>query len=135
MSKRWTSKDVAKKGLKVANEPKTLPKAHKQPKKPSKEKTLLKLHLTAWCAKNGFKLVEELKFSKERRFRFDFAVEEIKVGIEYNGIMSEKSRHTSITGYSKDMDKLNLAQLEGWKVLQYTPLNLKELINDLNKLI
>lgn len=77
----------------------------------------------------------EYRFDKERKFRFDFALPENKIAIEYNGIMSEKSRHTSITGYSKDMSKLNLAAINGWRVLQYTPLNIKEFDSDIHKLI
>lgn len=80
----------------------------------------------------GYEYVKEMKFHPTRKWRFDFAIESLKIGIEYNGIMSEKSRHTTITGYSKDLEKINEAQKLGWKVFQYTPLNYKNLIEDLN---
>jgi len=66
----------------------------------------------------------EYKFSAGRKFRFDFAIlQPIKIGIEYEGIISGKSRHTSIIGYSTDCEKYNLAAVEGWIVLRYTAIN------------
>ena len=62
----------------------------------------------------------------ERRWRFDWCFESVKLAIEYNGIMSDKSRHTTIKGYSGDMEKINRAQADGFKVLQYTPLNYRD---------
>ena len=50
---------------------------------------------------------------------------------EYEGIMSEKSRHTNILGYSKDAEKYNLAQSLGWKVFRYTAINILDLRIDL----
>lgn len=79
--------------------------------------------------------VKEYKFDAVRRFRADYAVISMKLLIEYNGIISTKSRHTSITGYSRDMTKINLAQINGWKVLQYTPLTFKDFVHDLNTLL
>ena len=48
----------------------------------------------------GKPYVAEYSFHPERKWRFDFAIPEMKIGIEYNGIMSAKSRHTTITGIS-----------------------------------
>lgn len=79
----------------------------------------------------GKKLEQEYKFSDVRKFRFDWAVPEAKLAFEYEGIFSEKSRHTTATGYAKDTEKYNLAQLEGWTVLRYTSLNYQQLTNDL----
>lgn len=58
-----------------------------------------------------------------RKFRFDWAIPEYKLAIEYEGIISAKSRHTSITGFTADTTKYNLAQLNGWIVLRFTQLN------------
>jgi len=80
-------------------------------------------------------LEKEFKFHNERKFRFDYCFPAIKIAIEYNGIMSEKSRHTSITGYSRDQEKINIAQKEGWVVLSYTPLNYKQSLQDLRHII
>ena len=75
----------------------------------------------------GYDYVKELKFHPSRKWRFDFAIESLRIAIEYEGIMSEKSRHTTITGMSRDCEKYNTAQLLGWKVLRFTALNYKNL--------
>lgn len=79
--------------------------------------------------------VQELVFLKGRRFRFDFAIPDYKIGIEYEGINSAKSRHTSITGYTRDAEKYNLAVCNGWRVLRYTALNYRNLRNDIMLLL
>ena len=79
--------------------------------------------------------VKEYKFSTSRRFRFDFALLNHKVAIEHEGIISGKSRHTTIKGYSKDCEKYNLAAVEGWKVLRYTAINFGSLQEDLKRLL
>lgn len=83
----------------------------------------------------GLTYVKELKFSEKRKFRFDFALPFYKIAIEYDGIVSSKSRHTSITGFSRDCEKTNLAIVEGWKVLRYTALNYGNLEQDLKQLL
>ena len=47
----------------------------------------------------------------------------MKIGIEYEGIMSDQSRHTNIVGYTGDADKYNLAANMGWVVLRFTAIN------------
>lgn len=58
-----------------------------------------------------------------RRYRFDFAVPEKKIAVEYEGIIATKSRHTSIIGYTNDCEKYNLAAVNGWRVIRLTALN------------
>ena len=77
----------------------------------------------------------EYRFHEARKFRFDIALVDQKVAIEYEGIMSAKSRHTSVTGYSGDADKYNLAQSLGWKVFRYTVINYKNFLNDLKEYV
>jgi len=84
----------------------------------------------------------EFKFSEHRKFRFDLAFwyksklkGEIKVGVEYEGLMSAKSRHTTKTGFTGDCEKYNLCQIEGWIILRYTALNYKNFVEDLKKLL
>jgi very-short-patch-repair endonuclease len=64
---------------------------------------------------------KELRFHPIRRWRFDFAFEDVKLAIEINGGVFTFGRHTRGAGFSKDMEKLNAAQELGWVVLQYTP--------------
>lgn len=82
--------------------------------------------------------VHEYKFSDKRKFRFDYAILDHKIAIEYEGIYQNytgKSRHTSVTGYSNDCEKYNLAVVEGWKVLRYTAKNVQNLDSDIKKLL
>lgn len=81
----------------------------------------------------GFEYVKELKFHPKRKFRFDWAIPSLKIGIEYEGIMSEKSRHTTIAGMSGDCEKYNAAQAQGWKVLRFTALNYRDLITTIKQ--
>lgn len=67
-----------------------------------------------------------LIYAKPRMFRFDFAIVDKMIAIEYEGINGGKSRHTTLTGYTKDTEKYNLAQQLGWKVYRYTALNYKD---------
>ncbi len=83
----------------------------------------------------GLEYEKEFKFSADRKFKFDYAIPSLMTSIEYEGLMSAKSRHTTTTGYSKDCEKYNLAQIEGWKVLRYTALNYTQVEKDLQKII
>lgn len=83
---------------------------------------------------------KEYKFAADRKFKFDFILREhfpkkIKIAIEYEGLMSEKSGHTTVTGYTSNCDKYNLAATLGWIVLRYTALNYKQLEADLKQLL
>lgn len=104
--------------------------------KRSEEKNWIAWNLWVWAQENGIPLIEEKKFDStgERKFRFDWSFPDIKVAIEYEGIMSEKSGHTTVTGYNKDAVKYNLAQSQGWKVIRLTALNYKDLLIELKKL-
>ena len=79
--------------------------------------------------------VTELRFHAVRQFRFDIAIEARKICIEYEGIFSGKSRHTSLDGYTRDSIKYNLATTEGWRVLRYTAKNYKNFENDIKQLL
>lgn len=77
----------------------------------------------------------ELQFDELRKFRFDYAIPSLKIAIEYEGIFSKKSRHTTVSGFSEDCIKYNLAVGFGWRVLRYTAKNYLNLETDLNKLL
>jgi hypothetical protein len=64
-------------------------------KKRSKEKEDMEGVLLAWCNANGCKLNGEYYFAKPRKFRFDWAIPDKMVAIEYEGLFSKKSRHTT----------------------------------------
>jgi hypothetical protein len=89
----------------------------------NKYKFYIEQKLQEYCNRKGYTLVKEWQFHKTRKFRFDFAVLEIACGFEFDGIMSAKSRHTTVTGFTNDCIKTNLAQNCGWKVYRFTVLN------------
>ena len=69
---------------------------------------------------HGLKWVKEHKFHDKRKFRFDYAVTDIKLAIEYEGGTWSGGAHTRGKHYSSDCEKYNLAQINGWIVLRYT---------------
>jgi very-short-patch-repair endonuclease len=83
----------------------------------------------------GYTPKEEYRFHPKRRWRFDLAIPELKVAIEIEGGIWTGGRHTRGTGYQKDMEKYNAAQMLGWKVFRYTPQQLDECIADMQKLL
>ena len=80
------------------------------------------------------KFETEYRFDSVRKFRFDIAVPGMMLAIEYEGIFSAKSGHTTAGGYIKDCEKYNLATVQGWRILRYTGNNYKDFIRDFNKL-
>lgn len=85
----------------------------------------------------GIPYVEEYEFALEagRKFRFDVAFPEHKIAIEYEGIYSGKSRHTTASGYTEDTEKYNLAQELGWIVLRFTAKNYEAAATRVRKII
>lgn len=134
---KWNAKDVEKLDLKHNLTKKNKEGTFKNKKLTkisnfSVEKDNIK-HLLWLYKREGIipEYVDELQFHHKRKFRFDWAIPEWKIAIEYEGIFSKKSGHTTVSGYTKDCEKYNLATLEGWKILRYTAKNYKELGNDL----
>lgn len=79
--------------------------------------------------------IAEHRFHETRQWRFDISIPSLKIAIEYEGIMSRKSRHTTIIGYTKDCEKYNAATIAGWRVLRYNAINYKSLGDDLMMLL
>ncbi len=110
------AKKSAGKGLKIV-----------LPKKDPKQLQFIKNQLTL----SAIPYTEEFRFDKKRLFRADIALPDHHILIEYEGIIrqktAQKSRHTTITGYSKDCEKYNLAAMNGYRVFRYTALNYKDI--------
>ena len=76
----------------------------------------------------------EHRFDIDRRYRFDFAFEAQKLGVECegttffgknrNGTM-RLGRHQTAKGFREDTIKYNLAVERGWRVLRYTKQEIK----------
>jgi hypothetical protein len=97
-------------------------KAVKIIKKTPKSKVFLALFMRTICKESKLEYETEFEFAKdkERHWRFDYAVPENRIGIEYEGIMGGNSRHTSTDGYRGDCWKYNVAIALGWKVFRFT---------------
>ena len=112
----------------------TIPEEPKNKVKIPKSIGKYKLHIISVLENSGLNFFSEFEFDKVRKFRFDWALPDLMVAIEYEGIFSEKSGHTSLTGYKKDVVKYNLATKLGWKILRYTADNYLEFQADLEEL-
>ncbi len=61
----------------------------------------------------------EYRAIKGRMFRFDFAWLEQRLLVEVNGGNWVRGRHARPLGLKNDYEKLNLAMLAGWRVMQF----------------
>lgn len=100
----------------------------------SEEKAWLHWNLLYWCDQRALELKEEYRFYTNRKWRADYAIPAINVLIEYEGLMSDKSGHTTIRGYTKDTEKYNKAQELGLFVIRVTAVNYKTILETLNNL-
>jgi very-short-patch-repair endonuclease len=86
-------------------------------KAPSRLEAVLDLHLKA----AGIPAPErEYKFHSSRKWRFDFAFPDQKVGIECEGGSWINGAHSRGARFEKDAQKYNTAILGGWRVLRFT---------------
>ena len=69
--------------------------------------------------------VEEYRFIPNRKFRADFAWPKHRILLEVNGGVWIGGRHTRGKGYERDLEKMNLAQDNDWKIFQFTPQQFK----------
>ena len=55
-----------------------------------------------------------------RRWRFDFAYDNLKIGIECEGGIYSGGRHVRGKGFENDCEKYDCAAMMGWTVLRFT---------------
>lgn len=108
-------------------------KPHRPKKRKQSNKGIVQMRLLLKI--EGVEVVEEFRFHSTRKWRFDFAIPEKKIAIEYEGVFGGKSRHTTVIGYTADAEKYNEAAKLGWKVLRYTAKTYGKLIEDLKQLL
>jgi very-short-patch-repair endonuclease len=68
--------------------------------------------------KLGFLLAPEFRFHVDRRWRFDYAIPDLKIAIEIEGGIWQYGRHNHPIGFSKDCEKYNTATLMGWIIFR-----------------
>ena len=64
--------------------------------------------------------VKEHKFNQVRKWRFDYAIVNHKIGIEFEGAVWANGRHTRGRGYIKDIEKYNAAIFDGWTLIRFS---------------
>lgn len=79
--------------------------------------------------------VAEHRFASPRKWRFDFAHEEIMVAVEIEGGLWIRGRHNRPKSMIADMEKYNTATILGWRLLRYTPQQVPEMMRDVKKLL
>ncbi len=78
--------------------------------------------LLAWQMKiTGLpKPKREFRFHDTRRWRFDFAYPEYRLGIEVEGGTWVQGRHSRGAGFEKDCEKYSEAAILGWLIIRMT---------------
>ena len=71
-------------------------------------------------------VISEYRFHPTRKWRFDYAIPEFKIAIEIDGGVFIQGRHNRGSGYVKDMEKFNEAAILGWRILKFTPQQIKK---------
>ena len=99
------------------------------------------LLLTLQVVFGGDQVETEYRFHPTRRWRFDYAVPNLKIAVEYQGHGQMSGRkndhvggHASVKGLANDCQKFNEAQILGWKVIKFTALHFSERQRAANKL-
>ena len=110
-------------------------KGKRLPNQPCDQVLWMGSRLAWWSLHTGIEIKKEYRFHPTRRWRFDFCLPDKRIGIEYEGLNSEKSGHTTLEGYTKDTEKYNEAQALGWKVIRFTCRNYKSVIREVEKVI
>lgn len=137
---RWLQKEGKIRGFTMPHQEKGSSAGGKRVAKHFKKKSSaldwLGLNLLTWCNEHALHLQEEYRFDEKRMWRFDWCIESLKVAVEFEGgIFQANSGHKTAKHYTKDTEKYNRAAQLGWRVLRYTALNYKNVINDLNEII
>ena len=69
--------------------------------------------------------VAEFRFHPTRKWSADFAIPSERLLIEVEGGIFSGGRHTRGAGFMGDMEKYNAAAMLGYRVLRYSPTQLK----------
>ncbi len=88
--------------------------------------SLSRLFLAHWERNELPTLTPEHKFHPDRRWRLDYALPELKIGIEIHGGTRRQGRHNRAQGFANDREKMNAALGLGWQVYELTDVMLKE---------
>ena len=68
----------------------------------------------------GIDMLREYKFHPVRKWRFDFAIPDIRLALEVEGGTWNGGRHTTGAGFMGDCVKYSEAAILGWRVIRVT---------------
>jgi hypothetical protein len=110
-------------------------KPHKPAKKKQSNKCITQMKLLLDI--EGIKYKTEVMFHPTRKWRFDIAILDNKIAIEFEGGVfgGGKSRHTTGKGFTEDAEKYREAAKLGWVVLRYTSKGYSQMIEDVKHLL
>jgi hypothetical protein len=85
----------------------------------------------------GYAALPEVRFHPERKWRIDVALtnrldgqepsaKPCAIAVEINGGAFSRGRHVRGDGFVKDMEKLNAMTVLGWRILQFTPQQVRD---------
>jgi hypothetical protein len=102
---------------------------HRVQKLSTGEETLA-LHLRAAAGKGDWKagvVVRQYRFDPTRKWAFDFAWPCEQLAVEIQGLTKGRTpgAHQRVDGLTREYEKLNAAVLAGWRVLLFTPAQVK----------
>lgn len=93
-----------------------------------RKRSHLQEKLAAALQLSGFpRFEEEVKFHPTRRWRLDFGASQYRLGIECQGGTYSYGRHSRGPAQHNDYDKLNAAQLLGWRILYFDAKHIREI--------
>lgn len=93
-------------------------------------------NLQYWANEHALRLEMEYRFCQDRKYKSDYAIPAIHVLIEYEGgIFMARGGHNSPAGIQRDIEKYQLAEKLGWKVIRVTALTYTTVLKTLNEMV
>lgn len=72
------------------------------------------------CLAEKLDPVREYQFNPDRKWRFDFAWPDRKIGLEVEGGLFMNGGHSRGAAYERNLEKYNSAAKMGWRVVRYS---------------
>lgn len=98
-----------------------------RPPQKVKKKSWLEERLYAFITSRGLPIpIREFRFAPPRLFRFDFAWTDRGIALEAEGGIWIQGGHNRGAAYADDLDKYNLATINGWRVFRISERQIRD---------